>query len=174
MAKLRSILHDLPTCVDLTKPEKPESPKDQESGKVVEVQDLSKSSDSTIEEEDDNSDPEWLKWDLENQEPEDDDTTIDDEDLEGEAVVIEATMISVGASIPLAATWPVVSVGPPAIVNTIGKDKGGKEKGQKEKQSRQIADHEHVSKLVRDYWRHFNDYSKGRKKATKKIVLKKV
>lgn len=49
-----------------------------------------------------------------------------------------------------------------------------KDKAQKDKSTRQLVHHDHVSKLVRDYWMHFRNYSKGRKKPLKQLIPKKV
>lgn len=46
--------------------------------------------------------------------------------------------------------------------------------GTKEKVGCQSMDHEHVAKLVRDYWRHFAIYSKNHKKAVVQLISKKV
>lgn len=49
-----------------------------------------------------------------------------------------------------------------------------KDKGQKDKLTRHLVHHYHVSKLVCDYWVHFGNHGKGRKKASKQLILKKV
>lgn len=43
-----------------------------------------------------------------------------------------------------------------------------------EKVNRQLVDHDHGVKLVRDYWKRFGVYSKNRKKAVVQLVPKKV
>lgn len=54
------------------------------------------------------------------------------------------------------------------------KEKLGKDKSAKEKQGRQLVDHEHVCKLVHDYWKYFTTFNKGQKKNTKQLIPNKV
>lgn len=55
-----------------------------------------------------------------------------------------------------------------------GRTKARKRRAQRRNNLNKIVDHELLSKLVQDYWRHFNNYNKGRKKATKQLIPKKV
>lgn len=165
----------------MTKPlEEAESVKDQNLPDALDVEELLESSSSSIEE-GDSSNPEWLKQDPKNQEAADNEDTDDDNDhttnnkeSDDKAIVVEATMASTPTVQPTVPATAPVSTSPVVRVETMGKEKAGKENGQKEKHPRQIFDHKHVSKLVQDYWRHFNDYNKGKKKATKQLIPKKV
>lgn len=64
------------------------------------------------------------------------------------------------------------SVAPVVIPNVALGPTSTSVKGKKK--SRELVDQGHVSKLVRDYWKHFNLFSKGRKKATLQLIPNKV
>lgn len=108
-----------------------DSIKYQQSAKGVDVQELLESSNSSTEgEEEDNSDPEWLKQDPKNQEVwEVDNSTENDSKGEEEVIVVKATMPSTPTVRPqVPALAPATTIPPTADANVM-KEKDGKDKG---------------------------------------------